>query len=154
LFSSSGKTTTTGIVADRVFYRDANIKSAFGISFDYRDTQNYISGVKLGASSQRLSTIGISLEHNHRLVGGVASLRGGIRHGLPILGAERDKTPDKGVPRSQFTKLSLYGSFFRPIPLESVLVLEQPFCRPMVPWQSLQRRAHQHRLQVYNTWLQ
>ncbi|MCJ2164790.1 ShlB/FhaC/HecB family hemolysin secretion/activation protein [Pseudodesulfovibrio sp. S3] len=117
-YSSAGNTTTTSLSVDRVLRRDANSKTSLGLSYTHRDTQNYFSGVKLAATSQVLAVAGASLNHSHRLFGGLVSGQVGISHGLPILGAERDRNPAPDTPRAQFSKVIFGGSYYRPFTIE------------------------------------
>jgi len=116
-YSSYGDTTTTTLSADRVLHRDANSKTALTLSHVLRDTQNYFNGARLASTSQVLSSLGASLNHSHRILGGYASGQIGYSHGIPILGAKRDKNPERDEPRAQFSKFTAYGSFFRPFQL-------------------------------------
>jgi len=117
-YSSYGNTTTTSLAADRVFNRGQNSKSSVDVSLTHRDTQNYFSGEKLSSTSYVLSVLSLSLNHSHRLLNGVAQGRLGYSHGVPILGAERDRTPSHDTPRSQFSKITFSGSYYRPIQCE------------------------------------
>ena len=117
-YSSYGDTTTTTLSVDRVLHRDSNSKTSLGTSFILRDTQNYFDGVKLAATSQVLSVLGVSLNHSHRVFGGLIAGQVGFSQGLPILGADRDKTPSLDTPRNQFSKVTYSGSYYRPFQLD------------------------------------
>ncbi len=116
-YSSYGDTTTTTLSADRVIHRDANSKTALNLSLTHRDIQNYFNGERLASTSQVLSSLGASLNHSHRILGGIATGQIGYAHGVPILGAKRDRNPSLDTPRAQFSKFTAYGSFYRPFQL-------------------------------------
>ncbi len=117
-YSSYGDTMTTTLSVDRVLRRDQDSKTSFGLSLIHRDTQNYFNGARLDTTSQVLSVLGASLNHSHRLFGSMISGRVGYSHGVPILGAERDKNPELDTPRNQFSKINYSGSFYRPFLLD------------------------------------
>lgn len=113
-YKSEGDTTTTSLSVDRVIRRNADGKTLLTGSFTIRDTQNYFADVKLDASSQILSVGGLSLNHSQRMLGGLVSGQLGVAHGLPVMGAERDRNHTPTTPRAQFTKMTFGGSYYRP----------------------------------------
>lgn len=117
-YSSYGDTTTTVLSVDRVLRRDQDSKTSLGASITHRDIQNYFNGVKLASTSQVLSSLGASLNHSHRVLGGIASAQAGYTYGVPILGAKRDRNPSLDTPRAQFSKVTVSGSFYRPFRLD------------------------------------
>ncbi len=119
-YPSEGDTTTTSLTVDRVLHRDQNSKTSLNLSLTHRDTQNYFNGARLGATSQVLSVLGSTLGHTHRILGGVASAQVGYSHGVPILGAKRDRNPTLDTPRNQFSKVTFNGSFYRPFQVKDV----------------------------------
>lgn len=119
-YSSYGDTTTTSLSADRVIHRDQDSKTSINVSLTHRDTQNYFNGERLSSTSQVLSVVGASLNHSHRLLGGVTTAQIGYSHGVPILGAKRDITPSLDTPRNQFSKITYSGSYYRPFQLRDV----------------------------------
>jgi len=119
-FTSAGTTTTTNLNADYVFQRDTDSKSSFGMGFTLRDTSNYLAGVKLDASSHVLSVANFSATHTERLQGGALTLNGQYSRGLPILGAERDKSSlTLTDPKSEFDKVTMTADFYRPFQVEN-----------------------------------
>lgn len=113
-YKSEGDTTTTTLSVDRVLLRDADSKTSLTGSFTIRDTQNYFEDVKLASTSQVLSAAGLSINHSRRVLGGLVSGQLGVSHGLPVMGAERDRNPTPDTPRAQFTKISFGGSYYCP----------------------------------------
>lgn len=121
-YKSSGSTVIYGLGLDRVLHRDNDSKTSAGVSFNVKDIDNYIENERLVASSYDLSVLGISLDHNRRFLDGALGLSGGYNVGLPVLGADQDTTTDHSVPKHEFHKLSLTGSWVRPF-----AVAEHPF---------------------------
>jgi len=117
-YSSYGDTTTTSLSVDRMLQRDQDGKTSAGISFTLRDTQNYFNGAKLASTSQVLSVVGASLNHSRRIFGGVASGQIAMSRGVPVLGAKRDRNLNHDDPRSEFTKITYSGSYYRPFQVE------------------------------------
>ncbi|WP_419785540.1 ShlB/FhaC/HecB family hemolysin secretion/activation protein [Pseudodesulfovibrio sp.] len=117
-YSSYGDTTTTSLTADRVIQRDSNGKTSLALSLTHRNIRNYFNGERLDATSHLLSSLGATLGHNRRILGGVATVQLGISQGVPILGAKRDRTPSLDTPRNQFSKITYYGSFYRPFQVQ------------------------------------
>ncbi|GAB7021506.1 two-partner secretion system transporter TpsB1 [Salidesulfovibrio brasiliensis] len=118
-YSSSGKTRTFGASAERVIHRDKVSKTSLGGSFRFRETQNYLAGVKLDASSYLLSSLGFSLSHARRAFGGSLSGNVEYRKGIPAFGSGWDSSHSRSTPRYEFEKITFSGSFYRPIPLEN-----------------------------------
>ena len=115
-YGIKGDSTTAALDIDRVIHRDALSKTAIGASLTRRDTRNFLEDQKLETSSRTLTSLGVSLSHSRRLAGGVAQGRVEWVQGLPILGAERDHSPENDEPRSQFGKLGIsvaYQHMFR-----------------------------------------
>ena len=121
-YQSSGSTTIYGLGLDRVLHRDNDSKTSAGLSFNVKDIDNYIENERLVASSYDLSVLGASLNHNRRFLDGALGLSGEYNIGLPVIGADQDTTSDRSVPKHEFHKLSLTGSWVRPF-----AVAEQPF---------------------------
>lgn len=121
-YQSSGSTTIYGLGLDRVLHRDNDSKTSAGLSFNVKDIDNYIENERLVASSYDLSVLGVSLDHNRHFLDGALGLGGEYNIGLPVLGADQDTTSDRSVPKHEFHKFSLTGSWVRPF-----AVAEQPF---------------------------
>jgi len=119
-YPSEGDTTTTSLSVDRVLHRDQNGKTSLNVSLTHRDTQNYFNSGRLVATSQVLTSIGTTLGHTHRVLGGVASAQVGYSHGLPLLGAKRDISPSLDTARNEFNKFVFNGSFFRPLKVKDL----------------------------------
>ena len=117
-YASDGRTSTYGLDVNRVLHRGGESKTTAGVSLNVKDVDNYIENERLVASSYDLTVLGASLDHNRRFIDGVLGLRAEYQLGLPLLGAERDSTSDESVPKHEFHKLSLTGSWVRPFDID------------------------------------
>jgi len=113
-YLSDGRTSTYGLDLNRVVHRGSQSKTTAGISLGVKDVDNFIEKERLVASSYDLSILGASLGHHRRLFGGVLGLSGEFHLGLPLFGADRDSTSERSVPKNEFRKLLLTGSWMRP----------------------------------------
>lgn len=117
-FTSSGVTTTSAFSSSYVFHRDADSKSSIGAGLTYRDTDNYLSDIKLKASSYRLAVLALSATHTQRLLGGVLTLNAEYRRGLAALGVRHDANDlDLATPKAEFDKIALTATAYRPFRL-------------------------------------
>jgi hemolysin activation/secretion protein len=117
-YASDGRTSTYGLDLNRVLHRGGESKTTAGVSLNIKDVDNYIESERLVAGSYDLTVLGASLGHNRRFIDGVLGLRAEFQLGLPLLGAERDSTSDESVPKHEFRKLSLTGSWVRPFDID------------------------------------
>ncbi len=113
-YLSDGRTSTYGLDLNRVLHRGSQSKTTAGISLGVKDVDNFIEKERLVASSYDLSILGAPLGHERRFFDGVLGLSGEFHLGLPLFGADRDSTSERSVPKSEFRKLSLTGSWMRP----------------------------------------
>lgn len=113
-YLSDGRTSSYGLDLNRVLHRGSQSKTTAGISLAVKDVDNFIEKERLVASSYDLSILGASLGHQRRFFDGVLGLSGEFHLGLPLFGADRDNTSERSVPKNEFRKLSLTGSWMRP----------------------------------------
>jgi hemolysin activation/secretion protein len=113
-YLSDGRTSTYGLDLNRVLHRGSQSKTTAGISLGVKDVDNFIEKERLVASSYDLSILGASLGHQRRFFDGVLGLSGEFHLGVPLFGADRDSTSERSVPKNEFRKLSLTGSWMRP----------------------------------------
>lgn len=113
-YVSDGRTSSYALDVNRVLHRGSQSKTSAGVSLSVRDVDNYIEKERLVAASYDLTILGASLDHNRRIFDGVLGVNAEYHLGLPLLGAERDKTSDRDVPKHEFHKLSLTGGWTRP----------------------------------------
>jgi len=113
-YLSDGRTSTYGLDLNRVLHRGSQSKTTASISLGVKDVDNFIEKERLVASSYDLSILGASLGHQRRFFDGVLGLSGEFHLGVPLFGADRDSTSERSVPKNEFRKLSLTGSWMRP----------------------------------------
>lgn len=114
-YVSDGYSRTHKGELDAVFHRGKDSKSNATAFLRQHTTASFVEGEKLGASSYRLTSIGLSVKHNRRLLGGVVS--GGLTYekGIRALTAkEDDGISDPSTPRAQFHKTEFDFSYYRP----------------------------------------
>ncbi len=116
-YESSGETNAGSVQLERVIHRDAHSKTSASVGLNLRDTNSYIENFYLESSSYNLTTLDVSLSHNRRLLGGVASLRLAYTRGMPWFGAGNDFSSGPSAPKSKFDKYSATLSWYRPITL-------------------------------------
>ena len=113
-YVSDGCTSTYGLDVNRIVHRDSQSKTTAGISLGIKDVDNYIEKERLVAGSYDLSILGVSLGHHRRAFDGVLGLNAEFHRGLPLFGAPQDSTSQRSVPKHEFRKLFLTGSWMRP----------------------------------------
>ena len=124
-YTSSGESHTFRLSADRVMYRDADGKTSAGVSLTVHNVDSYFEGVYLDASSYFLTSLGFSLSHSRRLLGGSLSAQVEQRMGVPIFGAEKERAGrevDRNTPRREYQKTVFSVNWYRPF-----AVAEQTF---------------------------
>ena len=119
--SSVGRTTTGSLLADYVFFRDADSKSSLGLGMTIRDTSNSLAGVKLEVSSLQLTVGDVSLTHTERLWDGVATIRAQYGRGLPFFGAQHDgRELLSSDPKAQFDKVTGSITYYKPFKVQEL----------------------------------
>ena len=117
-YTSSGESHTVRFAADRVLHRDADSKTSGGISLTIHNVDNYFEGAYLDTSSYFLSSLGFSLSHSRRMLGGSLSARVEHRIGVPIFGAEKDWAGSREVnrytPRREYRKTAFSVNWYKP----------------------------------------
>lgn len=112
-YLSSGETTVWGLDVNRVLHRSEESATSAGLNLNVKDVDNYLEHERLVAGSYNLSVLGVSLEHSQSLFGGRLDLRAGYDIGLPVLGARRDTTTARSVPKAEFQKIHASGGWDR-----------------------------------------
>ncbi len=109
-FTTSGKSTTSGLRAERVVYRDQSAKWSLAGGLTGKRTRNYIAATEIEASSTELAILDLGTSLSLIAGGMLLSLDLGAAQGLDTLGAEKDDpTRPAGAPRAQFTRFN-YGA--------------------------------------------
>ncbi|MDB2164019.1 ShlB/FhaC/HecB family hemolysin secretion/activation protein [Citrobacter farmeri] len=112
---STGDSETHRLIGSWVVFRNGDIKTGLTTGITHRISRNYLDDVLLESSSRKLSSVMLGINHTQKMFGGVATLNPSFTHGVPWLGAEDDHDKYGDVPKAEFRKWSLNGSFQRPV---------------------------------------
>lgn len=112
---STGDSETHRLNGSWVLFRNGDIKTAFSLGLTHRINHNKLNDVLLEASSRKLSSISFGINHTHKMFAGVATLNPTFTQGVPWFGAEDDNLKQGDVPKAEFRKWSVSGSFQRPL---------------------------------------
>lgn len=112
---STGDTQTHRLSGSWILYRDSAIKSGAMVGINHRISRNYLNDTRLDSSSRKLTSVMAGVNHSQKLWGGFATLNPAFSRGVPWLGAEDDRGKDSGMPRAEFNKWTLSGSYYRPL---------------------------------------
>lgn len=113
VWDTRGATETHRFNADRVLFRNGEIKTSVSAGLTHRITRNYLQDVLLENSSRKLTAVSLGINHTQKIGGGVATLNPAYSRGVRWLGAENDRHKHGDVPRAEFSKWSASGSFQR-----------------------------------------
>jgi len=112
-FESDGDSWNASADLDRLIYRDSKRKLSVNGGLRVTDTDNFIEGVRLLASSYRLAVGNFGARYQERILGGVLSGSVDVRRGFDGLGADSIEAGEDG-PQRTFWKLGSNASFFKP----------------------------------------
>lgn len=112
---STGDTETHRLTGSWVLFRNGDIKTGVSAGITHRINRNYLDDVLLATSSRKLSSLSLGINHTQKIASGVATLNPTFTQGIPWFGAEDDSDKQGDVPKAEFRKWSLNGSFQRPL---------------------------------------
>ncbi|ECO1613232.1 ShlB/FhaC/HecB family hemolysin secretion/activation protein [Salmonella enterica subsp. enterica serovar Paratyphi B] len=112
---STGDTETHRLNGSWVLFRNGDIKTGVSAGITHRINHNYLDDVLLATSSRKLSSFSLGLNHTQKIASGVATLNPTFTQGVPWFGAEDDNDKHGDVPKAEFRKWSVNGSFQRPV---------------------------------------
>lgn len=115
LWRSTGNTETHRLNGSWVLFRNGDIKTGVSLGVTHRINHNYLDNVLLATSSRKLSSLSLGVNHTQKIAAGVATLNPTFTQGVPWLGAEDDSDKHGDVPKAEFRKWSVNGSFQRPV---------------------------------------
>lgn len=98
-----------------VLFRDGDIKTGVQLGLNHYASHNFLNNTLLSGSSRKLTSAQFGLNHTQKLFGGVATLNPTFSRGMPWFDAESDAGKTGDLPKAQFRKWSLSGSFQRPL---------------------------------------
>jgi hemolysin activation/secretion protein len=113
-WASTGDSVTHRVNAARVLFRNGDIKTGVSLGLTHQMSHNYLNEAKLDSSSRKLTSLQFGLNHTQKILRGVATLNPAFSHGVPWLGAENDHGKNGGMPKAEFKKWSVNGSFQLP----------------------------------------
>ena len=112
---SHGSSETHRLNGSWVLFRNSNIKTGVMAGLSHYTSHNYLNDVLLQSSSRQLTSLQFGLNHTQKIAGGIATLNPVFSHGMPWFGAESDQGKPGDLPKADFRKWSLSGSFQRPV---------------------------------------
>ncbi|MBD8163320.1 ShlB/FhaC/HecB family hemolysin secretion/activation protein [Erwinia persicina] len=112
---SRGDTKTHRINGYWGLYRNSDIKTGLAVSVNQRSSRNWLNDARLQSSSRNLSSLQIGVNHTQKLWGGIATLNPMLTRGMPWFSAESDEGKNGDVPKAEFRKWSLSGSYQLPV---------------------------------------
>ncbi|HBI6863370.1 TPA: ShlB/FhaC/HecB family hemolysin secretion/activation protein [Enterobacter cloacae] len=115
LWRSTGDTETHRLNGSWVLFRNGDIKTGVSAGITHRINHNYLDDVLLATSSRKLSSLSVGINHTQKIASGVATLNPTFTQGVPWFGAEDDNDKHGDVPKAEFRKWSVNGSFQRPV---------------------------------------
>lgn len=115
LWRSTGDSETHRLNGSWVLFRNGDIKTASSLGLTHRINRNRLNDVLLETSSRKLSSFSLGINHTQKIASGVATLNPMFTQGVPWFGAEDDNHKQGDVPKAEFRKWSVSGSFQRPL---------------------------------------
>lgn len=112
---STGDSQTHRLTGSWVLFRNGDIKTSAVAGLTHRINHNWLDDVLLTTSSRKLSGVSLGLNHTQKMLSGVATLNPTFTQGVPWFGAEDDNDKHGDVPKAEFRKWSVNGSFQKPL---------------------------------------
>jgi len=114
-WASTGDSVSHRATLSRVLFRNGDIKTGASVGVTHQISRNWLNDAKLDSSSRKLSSLVFGISHTQKIFGGVATFNPGFSHGMPWFGAENDHGKKGDLPKAEFKKWSVNGSFQRPV---------------------------------------
>lgn len=112
---STGDTETHRLNGSWVLFRNGDIKTSAALGLTHRINHNYLDDVLLATSSRKLSSFSLGINHTQKIASGVATFNPTFTQGVPWLGAEDDNDKHGDMPKAEFRKWSVNGSYQQPL---------------------------------------
>ncbi|MDU1575225.1 MAG: ShlB/FhaC/HecB family hemolysin secretion/activation protein [Pantoea sp.] len=98
-----------------VLFRNGDIKTGVQLGLNHYSSHNFLNHTLLSGSSRKITSLQLGLNHTQKMFGGVATLNPTFSRGMPWFDAESDAGKNSELPKAQFRKWSVGGSFQRPL---------------------------------------
>ncbi|WP_233207457.1 ShlB/FhaC/HecB family hemolysin secretion/activation protein [Pantoea sp. ICBG 1758] len=98
-----------------VLFRNGEIKTGVRFGLNHYSSHNFLNNTLLTGSSRKITSLQAGLDHTQKIFGGVATLNPSFSRGMSWFDAESDAGKTGDLPKAQFRKWSLSGSFQRPL---------------------------------------
>lgn len=98
-----------------VLFRNGDIKTGVQLGLNHYSNHNYLNSTLLQTSSRKITSLQAGIAHTQKIAGGVATLNPMFSRGMPWLNAESDRGKNGDLPKAEFRKWSLSGSYQRPL---------------------------------------
>lgn len=98
-----------------VLFRNGDIKTGAQLGLNHYSSHNFLNNTLLTSSSRKITSVQLGLNHTQKLLGGVATLNPTFTRGMSWFDAESDRGKTGDLPKAQFRKWSISGSFQRPL---------------------------------------
>ncbi|GAA5111380.1 ShlB/FhaC/HecB family hemolysin secretion/activation protein [Orbus sasakiae] len=110
-----GKSDQHRLMLNKVVYRDNQTKFSFTTHYSHKTVNNTFANEKLIISSPTLNTITLGLNYSTVLKNGYFTFNPTVVQGLHLFDSTTDKLKINGSPKSQFTKLTVSSSYYKPL---------------------------------------
>ncbi len=115
---SDGDSQTHRLTLSRVLFRNGDMKTGAMLGLSHRIGRNYLNDTRLDSGSRKLTSVTLGVNHSQKVWGGFATLNPSYSRGVPWLGAENDAGKSGDMPRAEFDKWTLSGSYYLPLAQE------------------------------------
>lgn len=112
---SNGDNVSHRLNGSWVLFRNGDIKTGVQLGLNHYSSHNYLNHTLLQSSSRKITSAQLGLNHTQKILGGVATLNPTFSRGMPWFDAEDDAGKTGDMPKAQFRKWSISGSFQRPL---------------------------------------
>lgn len=112
---SNGDNVSHRLNGSWVLFRNGDVKTGVQLGLNHYVSHNYLNSTLLQSSSRKLTSLQAGVNHTQKIFGGVATFNPTFSRGMPWFDAESDAGKSDALPKAEFRKWSLSGSFQRPV---------------------------------------
>ncbi|WP_392552114.1 ShlB/FhaC/HecB family hemolysin secretion/activation protein [Orbus wheelerorum] len=110
-----GKNQLQRFTSNRLLHRDSETKLTLNANFTNKNNQSSIAKQQLTISSPTLNIAAVGLDYSTVFKQGYVTFNPSLSQGLHLFNSTSDKQVTDGMPKSQFTKLSISSSYYKPL---------------------------------------